>query len=319
MAPEGPGRPPTAGPSRPLRWDRDGPHWPGSAASRFVRAGGLRWHLQCHGQGPVLLLLHGTGASGHSWRDVVPGLASRHTVLVPDLPGHGFSEALPTGRATLPGMAAALQALVDTIGLAPAGIAGHSAGAAIAAQMALAPAGTVRRLAWINPALQPFDGWAGLAFGPLARWMARRPALASLAAWRGRDPQAVRSLVESTGSTLDEAGLALYGRLIATPSHVAGALAMMAGWDLAPLRRALPALRAPVLLLVGDTDRTVPPGPALRLAATLPTVQVQHWPGLGHLAHEEAPQDCARRLLDWFGPAAAPQAPGASAARSPGA
>ena len=76
-----------------LDWDRDGQNWPHRQASRFVEAGGIRWHVQIMGQGPVMLLLHGTGAASHSWRDIMPLLAAQFTVVVPDLPGHGFTRA----------------------------------------------------------------------------------------------------------------------------------------------------------------------------------------------------------------------------------
>src|SRR3954447_16458792 len=115
-----------------LDWDRDGGDWPNRDASRFVSAAGIRWHVQEMGDGPVLLLLHGTGASTHSWREVMPRLASRFRVIAPDLPGHGFTDALPPRRLTLPGMAAAIAGLLATLGAKPAMLVGHSAGAAIA-------------------------------------------------------------------------------------------------------------------------------------------------------------------------------------------
>ena len=55
-------------PSKP-EWKREGRDWPNREASRFVLASGLWWHVQVMGSGPVLLLLHGTGAATHSWRD----------------------------------------------------------------------------------------------------------------------------------------------------------------------------------------------------------------------------------------------------------
>jgi magnesium chelatase accessory protein len=56
---------------------------------RQVHAGGLNWAVAEAGQGPVVLLVHGTAASLHSWRDVVPLLAATHKVIAMDLPGHG--------------------------------------------------------------------------------------------------------------------------------------------------------------------------------------------------------------------------------------
>lgn len=283
-----------------LRWNDQGRDWPGREFSRFVDAGGVRWHVQVAGAGPALLLLHGTGAATHSWRELLPRLAERFTVVAPDLPGHGFSAALPRERTSLPGFAAALAALLAELGLEARHAVGHSAGAAVAAQLALQPRSTLERLAWINPALQPFDALPGLLFAPLARLLAAGPLLPRLAAWRAQDPRALRRLIAGTGSTLDERGVALYQRLVASPDHVAGALSMMAGWDLAPLAEALPRLQQPVLLLVGEADRTVPPAQAARIAPRLRHATLQRLPGLGHLAHEEKPEWFAERLTAWF-------------------
>ena len=95
-----------------LQWDTDGRDWPNRQTSRFVDAGGLRWHVQCAGEGPVALLLHGTGASTHSWRGVLPLLAEHYTVVAPDLPGHGFSGAGADDCYSLPGMAGAVASLL---------------------------------------------------------------------------------------------------------------------------------------------------------------------------------------------------------------
>jgi len=76
---------------------------------------------------------------------------------------------------------------------------------------------------------------------------------------------ALQRLIGSTGSTLDAEGEALYRRLVTDPNHVAGALAMMAGWDLDMLRAALPRLAVPLHQIVGGRDRTVPPADARRV------------------------------------------------------
>ncbi len=123
--------------SAALSWASEGRDWPNRAASRFVEAGGLSWHVQEMGQGPTLLLLHGTGASTHSWRDLLPLLARDFHVVAPDLPGHGFTEAPERDRLSLPAMARSLAALLGKLGVEPEGVVGHSAGAAIAMQMVL--------------------------------------------------------------------------------------------------------------------------------------------------------------------------------------
>ena len=67
--------------STALAWQREGLDWPHRETSRFVEAGGLRWHVQQMGRGPVALLIHGTGASTHSWRGLLPLLARRCRVV----------------------------------------------------------------------------------------------------------------------------------------------------------------------------------------------------------------------------------------------
>ncbi len=63
--------------------------WPHADCSRFVDTGDVRWHVQEMGQGPTLLLLHGTGAFLHSWSELMTLLAQSHHVIAVDLPGQG--------------------------------------------------------------------------------------------------------------------------------------------------------------------------------------------------------------------------------------
>lgn len=285
-----------------LRWDHDGRDWPHREASRFVDTPTLRWHVQSLGRGPALLLLHGTGASSHTWRALLPSLARRFRVVAPDLPGHAFSGALPPSQRSLAGMARALDELMQTLDLQPLGVLGHSAGAALMLRMALDGCLGARLLVGLNPALMPFGGWTGTLFPSMARWLAVNPLVPRLAAWRARDPTAVRRLIESTGSTLDDEGVEWYGRLLRSPGHVAGVLSMVSHWDLHGLQRELPSLDHDVHLLVGTRDSTVPPRQAEQLAARMPRIHLQRLPGLGHLAHEEAPLDVVERVLALAGP-----------------
>lgn len=280
-----------------LSWDKEGQDWPHRDASRFVVAGGLTWHVQVGGQGPVLLLVHGTGASTHSWRDLWPRLSERFTVVAPDLPGHAFTTRPSDDRMSLPGMAAALTALMRAMALEPRLAVGHSAGAAILAQMALdrsiAPAGLVS----LNGALLPIGGLAGQIFSPLAKLFATSTVMPRLFARWASDREVVERMLAQTGSKLDRSGLALYGRLARDPGHTAGALAMMANWDLRPLVRRLPALPVPLLLVVGSRDGSVPPNDAFRVRALVPGASVRTLRDLGHLAHEEKPGPVAALIV----------------------
>jgi magnesium chelatase accessory protein len=271
------------------RWEVEGRDWPNRAASHFVDAAGLRWHVQQMGAGPTLLLLHGTGAATHSWRAFAPALAERFTVIAPDLPGHGFTGALPSKRMSLPGMAAAVHGLLREIDCAPELVLGHSAGAAILIRMSLDGLIRPRGLISLNGALMPWRGLPAHLFAPAAKLMAANALVARLFARRANDRRVVERLVSSTGSTLEAAGVDLYQCLVRHPSHVRASLAMMANWDLAALAPDLGRLEPPLFLVVGEQDMTVSPSEARRVRERLPSAEVISLPGLGHLAHEERP------------------------------
>ncbi|NKE44606.1 alpha/beta fold hydrolase [Roseomonas frigidaquae] len=285
-------------------WAIEGRDWPNREASRFVTAAGLRWHVQVMGQGPVLLLLHGTAAATHSWRDMLPLLASDFTVVAPDLPGHGFSDGVPAARLSLPGMAASVAALLGVLGLRPVLAAGHSAGAAILLRMALDGRIAPDCILSLNGALQPLGDRHAAFFTRTARMLVGLPFVPSLFAWRAADRAVAERLLRDTGSKIDSRGVDFYARLFRHSGHLAAALGMMAHWDLVPLLRDLPRLAPRLVLVVGANDRAVPPAQAEAVRRRLPAARIITLPGLGHLAHEEQParvvaliqQECAGAL-----------------------
>src|ERR1700761_4206969 len=139
-----------------LVWNKDGLGWPNRSASTFVKAAGVHWHVQRMGEGPPLLLIHGTGASTHSWRGLIPLLAPQFDVIAPDLPGHGFTSSPPSHRLSLPGMAADVSRVAGTTGVQPDIPVGPPAGAAILARMCLDGTMPPRLLVSLNGAFMPF-------------------------------------------------------------------------------------------------------------------------------------------------------------------
>lgn len=271
---------------------------------RAVEADGciFRVRVETRPGAPCWLLLHGTGASLHSWRAVADRLQPHCSVVVPDLPGQGGSTLAGRRQLTLPGMAQAVAALWRQLALAPPAlfVAGHSAGAAVAAQLvldgALAPA--PRAVVAVGGAFLPFGGVAAPLITPLARALYAQRWVPRLFSRRAADPAVVRRLIEGTGSTLDAAGVAEYQRLMLQPAHTEATLGMMAHWDLRPLARRLPQLALPFELVVGARDRAVPPRQAQRVAARCANAHVTRLPHVGHLAHEEAPAAVAAILQE---------------------
>jgi magnesium chelatase accessory protein len=276
-----------------LNWERYGHDWPNREASRFVRASGMSWHVQVMGQGPSMLLLHGTGASTHSWAGLMPLLATGFTLVAPDLPGQGFTQAPPREFLSLPGMARAITGLLRELDIRPDIAVGHSAGAAVAIQMTVSRQIAPRAIVSLNGALLPLGGMAGQFVAPLAKLLTAVPFVSDLFSRRARDPQAIERMIAQTGSTLDARGIEFYRRLASNPAHVAAALGMMANWDLRAFASVLPRLKVPLTLVVGSQDRTIPPSQATRVHELLPRSRIVTLPGLGHLAHEERPEDCA--------------------------
>ena len=275
-------------------WDREGRDWPNRVHSRFVQAGGVRWHVQIAGAGPVLLLLHGTGAATHSWRALLPLLAAHFTVVAPDLPGHGFTGRRPQ---TLPAMAKAVAALLVELALKPAIVVGHSAGAAVGLRMVLDAQINAKAVVGLSPALLPFPGLAAKLFPTMAKLLFVNPfAPYIFARMAGPTREVARFMLKSTGSSLDDNAVDFYARLFRKPGHIAGTIGMMASWDLEPLKRDLPGLKVPLLLIHGDGDTAIPLAKAREAAALMPGARLEVLTGLGHLAHEEAPERVAEMI-----------------------
>jgi len=249
----------------------------------------VRWHVQRLGPkgAPQILLIHGTGSSSHSWRHLTALLCPTFEVLQFDLPGHGFTHAPVSQDVSLPGIADAVADLLTQLQARPSLVIGHSAGAAVAAQLVLGR--RVAPLAWValNGALLPLHGLAGHVFSPVARALASQGLVPRLFAWNASRPAVVERLIAGTGSQLDAEGLRLYGRLVGDASHAAGALRMMAAWDLRALALRLPQLITPLHLVAGTRDRTLPHNHSERVQQAVPAARLTLMEGLGHLAHEE--------------------------------
>ena len=152
-----------------MAFAREGADWPNREASAFVEAGGLRWHVQTMGTGPDVLMVHGTGASTHSWEGLAPLLAQRFHLVAPDLPGHGFTEAKRAPDLSLPGMARALAALLGVLDFSPQIVVGHSAGAAILARLCLDGTISPKLFVSLNGAFLPFGGLGRVLFPSMAK------------------------------------------------------------------------------------------------------------------------------------------------------
>src|ERR1039457_2810048 len=115
-------------------------------------------HYRIRGAGETVLLIHGLGCSGADWALQVGALEGRFRVIVPDLPGCGYSSA-PREPYTIAGCACALWSLLDELEVARVNIVGFSMGGAVALEMALQRPTAVPRLALINTLVSYRGHW----------------------------------------------------------------------------------------------------------------------------------------------------------------
>ncbi len=270
--------------------------WPYRDRARPIRAAGHDWWVLDTGAPddprPVILMLHGAGGSSHSFRHLIPELGS-YRLIVPDLPGQGLTRTRSGTRFGLDPMSDDIKALCAAMNAAPAWIIGHSAGGALA--LNLAESMPLKGVVGINAALGKFDGAAGVLFPLLARALAALPLVPQAVSALWGNASTVDRLLASTGSQIEPAGRAQYLALVRRSGHVSGTLAMMAAWQLDGLLSRLSQLTTPVLLVAAENDRSVPARISKDAASTLPNAEISILPDGGHLVHEvDAPAVAAR-------------------------
>lgn len=267
--------------------------------SRTVVVDGVAWHVEVGGRGPAVLLLHGTGGATTSWHDVAARLAAYCTVVIPDFPGHGRSAAPAFERLTLVDFARGAAALCTALEVAPVVAVGHSAGAAVALQLAVDGATrSVRHVVGVNAALAAVP-WTELpACAAVMRMAFGSPIALDVVARLAARPGTVRTLLKSAGGAPDAAIIARYEALFRSRDHAIAAYGMTVNWRLAPLVARFPTLPVPATFVVGSDDRWTPARISSEAARRIPGARVRSLADAGHLAPEERPADVAAAILD---------------------
>jgi pimeloyl-ACP methyl ester carboxylesterase len=268
----------------------------------FVTVSGVRLHVRDdtpagRPDAPVVLMLHGFGASLHTWDAWAAALATTHRVLRLDLPGAGLTGEDPSGRYDDARGIELLLALLDTRGVARATVVGHSMGGRLAWRLAAEHPGLVERLVLVAP-----DGFASPGFeygkapevGPAVKLMQHLLPRALLKmslepAWA--DP-----------TKLDEATVTRYHELMLYPGVRRALIGRMQQLVLQPPEPWLVRIAAPVLLVWGERDAMIPVANARDYQAVLKQSQLLVLPGVGHLPQEEDPQAAVPALLAFVPP-----------------
>ncbi len=159
----------------------------GALSVRHVTIHGYRRAYVKAGEGLALLLIHGIGDSSDTWRTVVEELAERHTVIAPDLLGHGRSEK-PRAEYTIAGFANGMRDLLSVLEVERVTVVGHSLGGGVAAQFAYQFPECCARLVLVG------SGGIGRTVSPLLR-VAAVPGIGALMPLLGLAPVRVASRI----------------------------------------------------------------------------------------------------------------------------
>lgn len=272
--------------------------------SRFVEINGIDVHYKQHGSGePVMILLHGFGASTFSWREVMQPLTSAGTVIAFDRPAFGLTERPMPGEwegespYALNSQIELLIGLMDRLGVERAVLIGNSAGGTVAVATALVHPERVSALVLVDAAI-----YAGGGAPAWIRPLLRTPQFDRLGPWFAR-------------SIAGEQGDAFLRAAWHDPSKITDEIVegyrkplQVANWDRAlweltkasgesRLAERLDQLTMPVLVVTGDDDRIVPTAESVRLANDIAGAKLAVFPNCGHVPQEECPEPFLKAVL----------------------
>lgn len=272
-------------------------------ASRWVQVMGTLVHYTDEGvpDGEPLLLIHGFGASLHTWQGVLPALAQRYRVLRVDLPPFGLTGPLRDARGRILTMDVDtyrrfIDAFCDAIHLRRASVIGNSLGGLIAWDMAARHPERVDKMVLIDAAGFPMKLPLYIALFNHApvRWSAPwlLPECVIRAATRD---------VYGDASRVDEGTFRRYVDFFYAEGSREAVGRMVPKLDFDALdTQALNGIRSATLVLWGECDRWIPPAHAQAFAGRIPGARLQRYAGLGHIPMEEDPQRVAADLLPFL-------------------
>jgi pimeloyl-ACP methyl ester carboxylesterase len=273
--------------------DRATPSRPAEVSFETVTLHGRESGYLVGGEGPVLLLIHGMAGTCENWRSVIEPLARDHTVIAPDLPGHGLSAGGP-GDYSLGNLASGLRDLLLVLGHERVTLVGHSLGGGIAMQFSYQFPEMVERLVLVS------SGGLGLEVSPVLRAAALPGAdlfIAATAATGQKIGGAIGRGLSRVGMkpAADIAEVARGYASLAEPDRRKAFLATLRsvvgteGQRVSAADRFYLAEEVPVLIVWGARDPIIPMSHGEDAHRALPGSKLEIFGGVGHLPQIEQP------------------------------
>ncbi|MBY4636122.1 alpha/beta hydrolase [Sphingopyxis sp. XHP0097] len=265
---------------------------------------GQRIHYRDQGKrdGPVIILLHGSNASLHTWGPMVARLGADYRVVTLDLPGHGLTGATPDRDYGAAGMMAAVDVVAAKLSLDRFILGGNSMGGWVAWRYALARPENVEALLLLDASGMPLRkgekppesniGFRILEY-PLGRWLATRITPRALV------EQSLRGSV-SEEAFIDEAMIDRYWELLRFPGNREATVIRARTDREAHMAAKAGDIAVPTLILFGSEDRLINSTAAQSFAERIAGSEVVLLEGIGHLPMEEAPDRTAAAIADFL-------------------
>lgn len=282
------------------------PRLSGPAHVQHVTMHGHRRAYVRMGTGPALLLLHGLGCDHTTWGPVMESLARTHTVIAPDLLGHGASDK-PRADYSLGGYANGMRDLLTLLGIDTVTVVGHSFGGGVAMQFAYQFPERTERLVLVA------SGGLGPEVTPAIRAITtpgfhQAMAVLSTPGLRHLTTATMRLLAGSGMSQLRDLGevAAIYDsfkdpRARAAIRHVVRAVVDWKGQIVTMADRAYLTEAMPMCVVWGADDLVIPVSHASNARALAPTARVEIVPDAGHFPHKDHPERFVTIVRDFIG------------------
>jgi pimeloyl-ACP methyl ester carboxylesterase len=264
--------------------------------SKFIEIDGMRVHYTDAGSGEVILLLHGTGASLHTWQKWVDVLKKEFRVICIDLPGFGMTGPAPDRNYSIDRYVRFLHRFLEELQIKRLSIAGNSLGGQIAWHYAAKYGDDVKKLILIDSAGLLRSG--GI---PMAIRFARLPVTGMIARYLNPYYFVRRSLDDvyfDHSRITDE----LVDRYVTMALREGNRQAFIdrAGQIEEDSGAGLELIQAPTLILWGRHDRWIPVEQAENFRRRLSRSQLIVYENAGHVPHEEIPEETVADALKFL-------------------
>lgn len=293
-----------------------------AAPSQFISlADGAVAHVRDQGnrEGPVLVLIHGSNASLHTWEPWVALLGAKYRIVTMDMPGHGLTGAVPGDDYSRTGMVTFTHEVLQKLGLTHYAIGGNSMGGGVAAQYAEDYPREVTALILVDAAGLPRKMQPGEKI-PLGFRIARMPVLNKIMLYvspRSIFEEGVRKVFVDQSKVTNEMIDRYYDLNLYDGNRRATGIRFRLPQNDETVAEKLGEIRALTLILWGDKDGLIPVENAAEFQKRISGAKVVIYPNVGHIPMEEVAEKSAADVDAFLSVALMPAAAAAPVETAP--